>query len=222
MFTVSGLSNLGDSRWQRALLSIGDYFLPSGRNRSFLVNAATEPASWKRLLRGSGLHVPEKRPLLKQLWDRLTTDRPFKQQLDEIIAQAHGLKPWIDAFVRTPQAIEYCGRQSVRWNSEIEIYLLSSSQMNGYHAELYSFCFFDRALRKLAADGSLEPLKLSQYHSVKGTDEEPYILLNFDHGKRHLAFWIEFKNANFHLRIDRAALDQVPEIQAFLCAQGGY
>ena len=43
---------------------IGDYLLPSGRNRSFLVNASTETASWKRLLRGSGLHVPEKCPNL--------------------------------------------------------------------------------------------------------------------------------------------------------------
>ena len=60
MFTASGLSNLGDSRWQRALLSIGDYLLPSrkkpGRSWSML---PTDPASWKRLLRGTGLRSGE-------------------------------------------------------------------------------------------------------------------------------------------------------------------
>ena len=43
MFTANGLVQMTDFRWQRALLSIGDYLLPSGRNLSFLSNSATEP-----------------------------------------------------------------------------------------------------------------------------------------------------------------------------------
>src|SRR5262249_17369720 len=143
MFNGQGLANVGENRWRRALLTIGDFMLPSGRmNWSFLINAATEPSSWKRLLRGSGPYVPEKRPFLKQLWDRLTTNRPFKDQLDEIIATATGLKPWIEAFVRTHAALDYCARQSIRWNSDLNIYLLSTTQMNGFHAELFSYALY--------------------------------------------------------------------------------
>jgi hypothetical protein len=110
MFSPQGLRDLGAYRWQRALLSIGDNLLPSGRqNISFLVNASTEQASWKRLLRGTGPKVPEARKLLHQLWDRLTPGKPMKEQLDQIIADAATLEKWREAFVRTPEAIDYCG-----------------------------------------------------------------------------------------------------------------
>jgi hypothetical protein len=222
MFTASGLADLGDSRWERALLSFGDYTLPSRSNWSFLVNSATEAASWKRFLRGTAPNHPEKRPLLKQLWDRLTTDRPFKMQLDEIIGAATALEPWIEAFVRTPEPLDYCGRQSIRWNSDTNIYLLSKSQMNGSHAELYTYFLHHNVLRMLDADGSLKPLKLSHYESVIGTDEEPYIRLNFTHQNRYFLFWIEFRSGTYYTNINRAPLDQFPELHALLCGSGGF
>ena len=79
MFTANGLVKMTDFRWERALLSIGDYLLPSGRqNLSFLSNSATEPASWKRLLRGGGTNPKfvESRNLLKLLLDRLSISEP--------------------------------------------------------------------------------------------------------------------------------------------------
>jgi hypothetical protein len=222
MFNSSGLASLGNFRWQRALLSLGDYLLPRSPNRSFLFNAVSESASWKRLLRGTGPQVPEKRQLLKHLWDRLTTDRPFATQLDGIIAGASGLEPWIEAFVRTPKALAYCERRSIRWVSETEIYLLSKSQVNGSHAELYSYCLYHNVLRKLDADGSLKPLKLSHYQSMIGTDGEPYIRLDFVHRDRPLWFWVEFKNGRYLTRINRTALEAFPEIQRPLCDFGGF
>lgn len=222
MFTTAGLANLGESRWQRALLSVGDYMLPSKANWSFLVNGATEPASWKRLLRGSGPHASEKRPVLKQLWDRLTTDRPFNEQLDEIIAGASGLEAWIEAFVRTPHAMGCCKKQSIRWNSETEIYLLGSSQMNGYHAELFSYCAYHEVFRPLSQQGALTPLLLSEYFPVKGTDEEPWFLLTYQHGKVSLPFWMEFSKGAFHLRIGGKELESAPELRSILIEQSRY
>ena len=124
MFGPQGLKDLGAYRWQRTLLSIGDYLLPSGRqNISFLVNSSTEQASWKRLLRGTGPKVPDARKLLHQLWDRLTPGKPVKEQLDQIIADATTLEKWREAFVRTPEAIDYCGYRAIRWNAPDEVYL---------------------------------------------------------------------------------------------------
>jgi hypothetical protein len=33
----------------------------------------------------------------------------MKEQLDQIIADAATLEKWREAFVRTPEAIDYCG-----------------------------------------------------------------------------------------------------------------
>lgn len=45
MFSAHGLRDVGEHRWQRALLSLDDYLLSSGRNRSFLANSTTEEGS---------------------------------------------------------------------------------------------------------------------------------------------------------------------------------
>lgn len=222
MFNAQGLVNVGKNRWRRALLTFGDFMLPSGLNRSFLVNAATEPSSWKRLLRGSGPNVSEKRFLLKQLWDRLTTDRPFEDQLDAIIAAATGLEPWIEAFVRTPAALDYCQRQSIRWNSDTEIYLLSTTQMNGFHAELFSYSLHHELLSLPNENGSLKPLALAGYGEAKGTEGEPYVRLYFDHGDCNVWFRVEFKNGRFHTKILRNAVKSFPELHALLCNSGGF
>ena len=110
MFKAHGLLNLGQFRWERALLSIGDYFLPSGRggNVSFLTNSSTEQASWKRLLRGGDGREKEARGLLQQLLDRIVGNDSLRTQLDQIIAEAKRakeLESWRREFVRTPKKL---------------------------------------------------------------------------------------------------------------------
>jgi hypothetical protein len=154
MFGPPGLNDQGRYRWQRALLSLGDYLLPSGtQNISFLVNSSTEPASWKRLLRGIGPKVPEARKQLHQLWDRLNENKPVKEQLDDLISESTIEDAWRRALVQTPAAFEYCGNRAIRWNAPDEIYLLKKSQMNGAHAELFTFCFYKKVLRPLSKQG---------------------------------------------------------------------
>ncbi|RBP43606.1 uncharacterized protein DUF262 [Roseimicrobium gellanilyticum] len=222
MFTGHGVMNLGDCRWQRALLSVGDYTLPTGRNWSFLADAQTDVASWKRLLRGSTQDDPGKRPLLKQLWDRLKADRPLSQQLDELVAAATGLRPWIEAFVRTPHAIEYCGQKLMRWESENEIYLLSKSRMKGMYAELFSYTLHHTVLQKLQKNGSLKPLEPFGYLSVSGRDHQPSIPLKFIYGGEELWFWIGFQGGRYYLSTGRGKLNEFPELHTLLCSAGGF
>ena len=170
MFGDQGLSALGNYLWQRALLSIGDYPLPSGsRNVSFLVNRSTEQASWKRLLRGTGPSVPDARKLLHSLMDRFNTGQPLASQLDTIINEAKDLEPWRDAIIRTPAAIDFCDNRAIRRNSTNEIYLLKKSQMNGAHAELFTYCLYHNSLNQLHKQGLLPPFTSVSYHSVSGT-----------------------------------------------------
>lgn len=218
MFTNFGLANLGEYRWQRALLSIGDYLLPSGRqNISFLINSSADQASWKRLLRGTGAKVPEARKLLQKLLDRLPGAKSPTEELDQIIAGATALEPWREAFIRTPAAIDYCGYQAIRWNSPEEVYLLKKSQMNGAHAELYTFCLHETLFSNQAL---LQPLTVGIYQSIIGTDLEPYIPLGFRHGKDSTCFNVEFVNGRFFIRVESRSLENFPSLLAVLCAAG--
>ena len=180
MFKAHGLLNLGQFRWERALLSIGDYFLPSGRggNVSFLTNPSTEQASWKRLLRGGDEREKEARGFLQQLLDRIVGNDSLRTQLDQIIAEAKRakeLESWRREFIRTPKAFEYCERRAIRRVGNI-VYLLKRTQMNGAHAELFTYCLFHNDLLPIASDVGFHPLELSkQYYSVNGTEIEPGI-----------------------------------------------
>jgi hypothetical protein len=223
MFGPQGLNDHGRYRWQRALLSIGDYLLPSGtRNISFLVNSSTDPASWKRLLRGTGPKAPEARKLLHNLWDRLNESKSVEEQLDELIAAATVQEAWRKALVQTPAAVDYCANRAIRWNAPDEVYLLKKSQMNGAHAELFSFCFYERVLRPLSEQGQLVPLILRDYQSVNGTDLEPHILLAFAQAGYHLRIKVEFKKRSFVIRLDCEPLHDRPDVEAFLLDSLGF
>ena len=204
MFTSKGLNELPDFRWERALLCIGDYLLPRGSNHSFLINSQTEPVSWKRLLRDPG----SSREMLHQLWDRIDGTSNLSEQLDAIISGAQNLEPWREAFVQTPEAIEYCYQRFIRRNSDHEVYLLQRKQMNGSHAELFTYCLYRNIMSALDDKGLLAPLRLLGYQSQIGTDIEPGISLQFLYGNDKLRFEIESRRGQFIIYIpsDRIAM----------------
>ena len=219
MFTANGLVKMTDFRWERALLSIGDYLLPSGRqNLSFLSNSATEPASWKRLLRGGGTNPKfvEARNLLKLLLDRLTISEPVSDQLDKVIESATALPRWRQAFVDTPKAIEYCGKHEIRFYSENVIFLLKKTQMNGAHAELYTYCLYFDELLKMDKDSGLSPLKLRQYWSSNIIDVEPGIRLSWSNDHETVYFEVEWNGNNFLTYVYQNKLSQFPEVKIAL------
>lgn len=215
MFGSLGLKSKGQYLWQRALLSLGDYLLPSGRNYSFLVNSATDQASWKRLLRGAS-GAEEARPLLQQLWNQLVLDQPIEDQLKNIIEDSHDLEPWRKALVMTPHAMEYCKGQLIRWNSGSEIYLLRKTQMNGAHAELFTFCLYEDVLIPLAKSGQLNPLKLEPYCEETGTELEPRIQLSYEHKNEAVYFDLEFRENVYKLHVHNGWLEKCPEVSPLL------
>lgn len=222
MFDGRGLVNIDEYRWQRALLSIGNYLLPSGRNHSFLVNSSTEPASWKRLLRGIGGDTPEPRDILRQLLDCITihTGKDWlEKQLDKIITSTKGLSNWQMKIVQTPEAIEYCGKRAIRLISENEVYLLKKIQMNGEHAELFTYCFFHKLL-KLQDRTSFFPFIIYEYQSVIGTDINPHILLGYEYKECQLHFVIKFLNGCFIINIKLDSLNYFPDVLTLLCSIG--
>lgn len=210
MFDDKGLSALPGSLWERALLSIHDYLLPSGRNHSFLVNSSTDQASWKRLLRGANSYSSSRRMVLKQLWDGVNFTADLVSQLVGLVENARELKPWVEALVRTPQAFAYCQSRSIRIESSDQVYLLSKTQMNGMHAELFSYALYN----KLKADMTkFEPLYLMFYQDVSGADLEPRFYISCNKNEVSLRFSIEFYGKCF---IVRSSSDDVNVVNALV------
>lgn len=202
-FDGSGLSRVpADHLWQRALLATGDYLLPLNRNRSFLTSPARNPDSWKRFLRDSGA----RRQILKTLWDALDAHQDIAPQLTAVVANARDLEPWRSAIVGHPEVIDYCEQREVRQESwSQEIYLLRKRQMNGTHAELFSFAL--HAELTAEADG-LSPLEVGPYQSVTGAWEEPYFIVLLNDPKHQIRFRVESKGGKFNITVHRTQVEQ--------------
>lgn len=222
MFDARGLKAISDSKWQRALLTKGNYLLKSGSNGSFVVNSQTEPDGWKRFLGGTLPVHFEKRKLLQSLWDSLDASQPFPEQLDKIISAATGLSPWIEALVRTPHPIGYCSGSMIRWNSADKIYLLWKKRMSAYHAELFTYALYHEELRDLKASGALEPLKVAPYRVVNGVEEEPCILLDFKLGDESIRFRIESSGNRYTIESFRVSWDGLSDLRDLLRDSGGF
>ncbi|MEX2441961.1 MAG: DUF262 domain-containing protein [Alkalispirochaeta sp.] len=220
MFSADGLNDSASHRWQRALLCLGDYLLPSGRNRSFLVNPVTEEASWKRLLSGSGDRAAAARRILKGLFGKLSPEMDMVEQLEGIIEAADDLDPWRDAIVRCPAALDYCKRSSIRVDDYGTIYLLKRSQMNGAHAELFTFCLYQE-LRSEAAKGDMAPLNLMDYYVATETAIEPGIRIDWS-GDSEPYFELEGSKDGFVLYRILYNHKKRPALAEFLAEKAGF
>ena len=215
MFNGRGLSSLVDFRWERALLSLGNYFLRSGYNRSFLVNPASEQDSWKRLLRGgTGENVQNARALLQQLLDRIDLDAALENQLDELIAGAEGLEPWRQIMVNTPAVFRYCGDHAFRFEGSC-IYLLKKSRMSGMHAELFSY-HLSIELGAEPFKKKLLPLRYIGYNPMSGSEFEPTLSLSLTLRGRSLDLWIYSDSERFTIQTLRKSLKPFPDLEKLL------
>ena len=202
----------------------GDYFFLSSnrRNHCYLVDSSTEVQSWKRLLRGGTEQEIEGRDYLHDLLIAIYADQPYPEQLDQLIEDAKDLELWREELVRTPAAFEYCQRNSaIRFDSEFSVYLLKTTQMNGTHAELFTFCLHENKLKPLDAHGGLAPLSL-EYISVKGKEFSPGVQLTWSYADTDLIFDLEWRLDQFYLEIDEELLLEMPDVSTSLRDDVGF
>ncbi|MDO8177842.1 MAG: DUF262 domain-containing protein [Undibacterium sp.] len=202
MFDERGLKELPDFRWERALLCLGNYLLPKSRNQSLLVNSIGDQASWKRLLRDPC----KAREVVKNLFDRIDVSMDLPKQMDGIIESASGLEPWVEALVKTPLAIAYCQSRCLRFDPSGQIYLLSKTQMNGMHAELFTYALYF-ALRVDMA--KYAPLEFMYYADVSDADTEPRFYISCTKNDLPLRFSVRFDKGRYVVGYE----DQGAEIQ---------
>lgn len=215
MFDARGLNDLGNHRWERALLCMGDYLLPYGQQSvSFLVNTPSFPDSWKRLLRGSDQTASMKRKLLEELFDRISEADTLGAQLDQIINGARAVEPWRQALIETPQAIEYCKYRLIRKNTKVGVYLLKKTRMNGAHAELVTYCLFHNELLPIAEDVGFAPLSLvDEYYSSNNSYIEPGIQFRWSTADHSLTFDLEWNGKKFKILVRCDSLEELPDVR---------
>ena len=202
MFDDSGLRELSDHRWERALLSLGDYLLPSRRNYSFLVEAQSEPASWKRLLRDISTARTQSE-VIRQLWEKLDVQKPIAPQLDDLIESVDGLEEWRQALVKTPAAIDYCEYRMVRRVEDGATYLLKTLQLNGWHAELLTYCLHENLLRPAMADERLKALR-AEYVERRSVESPPGIQLTGEWHNSQIEFFLRFSSNQYVLELQNS------------------
>src|SRR5207247_2575930 len=133
-------------------------------------------------------------------------------QLNQIIFGASGLEPWRAAVVKHPEIIDYCGLQEFRWeHGSEEIYLLKKQQMNGAHAEMFSYALYQELVSDISRK-SLEPLKVDSYQSVTMTEFEPCVWLSFSCEQRCVNFSLWSSNKCFQIQVKRAELENLPQV----------
>lgn len=176
--------NVAGRLWERALLAVGNFLPLVGRNHSLLTTAQDETWGWKRLLRNA---ASGGRPsqVLKELWDRLEGPATFADNLSTIIESASDIDPWRNAILATPSVYEYGLYRMLRFADNGGVYILRKSQMNGRHAELFTYCLHEN----LRVES--KPLALTfSYHETTSTDEEPGLRLVKHFGGEEVKFYL--------------------------------
>ena len=208
--------------WERALLVTGDFLPLVGSNYCLLVTARDEPGSWKSLLRDAG-RGDQRALFLKDLWDQLSELGDFEGELVRIVVEQDGLEPWRSVIISTPGVYRYGSKKMLRFvesdNEEtLDVYLLSKSQMNGRHAELFTFCLKE-ALLSLKEE---PPFKIG-YEEMISTEEMPYLTLSQtldDSDEFVLHVYYDSASEQYEFWTKRSGIAAIPTLRAALEGRG--
>lgn len=212
--------------WERALLATGDFLPMVGSNYCLLVTARDEAGSWKRLLGDAG-KGEEHALVLQELWDQLTAPECFEAELVRIIDEPGDVESWRAAIISTPSVYSYGSKKMLRFvydeaegedEQTFSVYLLSKSQMNGRHVELFTFCL-NQELLSSDRESSFELV----YEETISTEDSPYLSLthNLDDASK-ITFNIHFDSETdqFEIWFDCSDLVVFPEVYAALVERG--
>lgn len=197
VFYPNGLRSFPDFKWERALLSKGDYTLGWGSyNASLLQDGAgeNERPTWKVLLRGANRPVEQRRSLVKALFDSLPTDLAIEDALDAILASAFVDQPWRAMLIEHPELIDYCRNKMIRHRNDGSVYLISKLRTSSSHRELWSYHLYITRLR----DHDTCPWTTS-YVSSDTEEVVPYIVLTW--AEQGIRVEVDFHHHHFRFAL---------------------
>lgn len=168
--------------WERALLTIGDYLLRRGQNFS-LLDDLDRDASWKRLLRAdTKLDDRERRrDIARSVLERMDPADP-EASLRRVIAKGldDDAEPWRRLLASDARFIESCRKRMLRFDSET-VYLLSTTQLNGYYVDLYTYGLYLKVKDRCDAE-ELPHFKRPGHPWVRGSLDRSRLVLERSDG----------------------------------------
>ena len=197
--------------FQRALLSKGNYLVKVDSNYSFCNFEASLRAkreNWRKVFNNS-----KKSLILKALLDDIKGD-DILVELKRIVKNQN-TNDWRDIIIKNPKCISYCSMRKIRFNDDDKIYLISKTQMNSRHAELFSYNLF----QKVFEGNEYKPFSSVLYYESTSY-KQPYIALDSFIYKKH-EFYMNIQYAGggnynliFSYRSDRKpeAFDDISNI----------
>ncbi|MFZ4590425.1 MAG: DUF262 domain-containing protein [Ignavibacteria bacterium] len=204
---------------ERALLCKGDYLIRKKSNYSFCKSdkgtLRLREENWRRLLRDS-----QKIEYLKLLLNDITIGNEKEDLLriiNSYISDCNNnpsLKDWRYYFIVDKSVLGYCSDKQIRRDDDLNIKLLNKTQLNGYHAELFSYYFYSHYIKENL--NNFVPLSRGSYFDVTG-HEDPYIDLLFENNNKSYCINIYYKNSNFMVKIfEKDSKVVEPDIDALL------
>ena len=148
---------------------------------------------------GDGNHQSEPREFLKQLWDQLNSNEDLAPQLESIINDDQRLESWREALIHCPEAFSYCEKNYIRKDTSNTIYLLRRSQLNGYHAELFTYCLYIKLKKLKDIFTILKPF----YCEVTDTYSEPCLRLSGNFRGKKVTFSVFSENGAIGFKSQR-------------------
>jgi hypothetical protein len=209
LFKLIGQSSASiDYLWERAVLSKGIYFTKQkGGNRFNLLstretkNNILRDQSWKRLLR-IGTSTPsaneEKQAHVKAVLDDPDFDyEDIQVSLDVICQQAlnkQNIEDWRKSLIKHKELFEYC-KQGFIYISDKDVTLLSESQRNHYHSDIYT-----KTLSLELDKNQVQPFTAISYEPVKSKDDWACVVLRgFNLQGSSLVLKIAYYSSNFYI-----------------------
>ena len=180
---------------ERAILTAGDYLIHRGQNKNFCKyetgTLRLRRENWREVFKD-----PEKIEYLKIILDNIGVGKE-KQSLNKLINKYSDKNDWRYHFIKDSKLINYCNDRNIRYEEDYDRYfLLSKSRLNGYHAEYYSFAFYNNYLKDNVDDYA--PFIDINYINICG-DGDPGILFN---SKKHgIELNVVYKKGNYLLTV---------------------
>jgi len=166
---------------QRALLAISNCFYKERDNRLFNSNVRgtlrNRAENWRKLLENN---ISAIKSLIEH---ESFKENDIVKSLNQIIKIEHpGIKDtYYGKFVGNPKLFDYAAKNTIR-RYEHNYYILKSTRMFGYYVELYTYDWY---LRNEKGNKAIPEYKIS-YEQVKGTDNEPGVILSKGRTKKYL------------------------------------
>jgi hypothetical protein len=150
--TGEGVAGFPNFLWERALLTVGNFMLPRGKNMSFLEARGGE-ATWKRLLRADTkvLDKEARRDVVRQVLERVDA-ADGAGSLNRIVAEVVSMDNSPESYLRSrlvaePDLLAYCRSREIRYEDGT-VYLLSKIQRNGRHVDAYLYDLYLQLARR--------------------------------------------------------------------------